>query len=153
MQTYKKVITNALVSTTVTTAYDLALGVDNTTLGQTSTTDATLPTGAKISGARIQQGIGNLTAGALQVAVTFQYLLANQVNVPSLNQGGNNQRNQVLKTWHKILAPDEQFNIDTYIRIPRKFQRLREGMRWRVVIESGGFARSEGSIYIVKAKY
>ncbi len=112
-------------------------GADSTALGQTTITDAIIPTGSKIRGVLLQLGLANPSTTNIEVGVNFQYLVAGQtVSVDPLAVGGNAQRNQVIKSWHFMIAQDTMANINQFVRIPKQFQRIRENMVWRIVISS-----------------
>ncbi len=154
MRTYKKIITKTIVSSALETAANIAVGVDSVALGQTSVTDPNVPTGSNIRGVLCQCGFSNPGTTSVEVGATLQYQLSGQsANVNPLAQGGDPQRNQVLKSWHFIVAQDSMKNINEYVKIPRKFQRIREGMVWRFVVDSAiSVAREEALQFIYKAR-
>jgi len=150
--TFKKVINHLAVGTTLVTNYNIAVGVDSTAMGQTSITDPNVTTGGRIRAIKICTSASNLNTVGIECAVCLQYLLPSQASVDPLAIGGSNQRNQVLKTWHKGLAQDDSLNINEWVKIPKKFQRLKEGMIWRITISTNGVARTESSMFIYKVR-
>lgn len=137
MRTFKKQLNFTFVSSAVLTADTIVQGVDSTALGQTTITDGAVPTGSKIKGVLIQLGLSAPATTTVEVGVNFQYLLAGQTtNVDPLAVGGNAQRNQVIKSWHFVIAQDSMANINQFVKIPKQFQRVREQMLWRIVISS-----------------
>ena len=149
---YKKVLNFLQVGTAVQTIDNLVNGVDSTALGQTTITDGNVPSGSHVKAIRIQYAVGNIGATVIEVGVSLQYRLGGQGTVvPPLSTGGNNQRNQVIKQWHFSLAPNEHRNINELCKIPKKFWRVREAMKWDLVKESNA-SRSESNqvIYLVK---
>lgn len=152
-QTYKKVLNFLQVGTAIQTIDLIAQGIDNTTMGQTAITDANVPTGSHIKAIRVQYSVGNVGATVIEVGVAFQFRLAGQGSVvPPLAVGGNNQRNQVLKQWHFNLAPNEHRNIDQLIKIPKRFWRMKENMKWELVKDSNA-SRTESGQYIYKVRF
>ncbi len=152
MRTFKKQLNFIFVSSASLTADTLIQGVDSTALGQTTITDAAVPTGSKIKGILIMLGLSAPSTTSVEVGVNLQYLLAGQAtNVDPLAVGGNAQRNQVIKSWHFLVAQDSMVNFTQFVKIPRMFQRIRENMLWRLVISSSS-SREQGhqSIYKVR---
>jgi len=137
MRTFKKVINHIIVSSALLTNDILAIGVDSVALGQTSITDGQVPTGTKIRGFLISFGVGNVGTSNMEVGICLEYLVSGQTlgNSP-LSVGGNPQRNQVIRQWHANVAQDTNFNRTEYVKIPKQFQRMREGMIWRLNMES-----------------
>ncbi len=154
MRTYKKVLNFGIASTSALVGSVVIKGVDSLALGQTGVADGDVPTGSKVSGVRVQAGFGNQsTTVAMHVGVNFQYVLGGQANfVDPLVQGGNNQRNQIIKSWMFVLAPQEHKNIDVFIKIPKKFQRIREDTQWGLVHSSAGVSRTYAVQCIYKVK-
>lgn len=154
MKTFKKVLNYGIASTTLIVADAAVVGVDSTALGQTGPGDANVPTGSVIKAIRVQAGFGNQsTTVAMHVGVNMQYQLGGQATVLNpLAQGGSTQRNQVIKSWMFVLAPLEHRNIDVLIKIPKKFQRVREGMQWKLVHDSAGVSRTYATQMIVKVR-
>ncbi len=154
MRIYKKILNYGIATTNALVADTFVKGVDSIALGQTGPSDADVPTGSQVHGVRIMAGFGNQsTTVAMHIGVCVQYLLAGQSNnVDPLAQGGNNQRNQVIKSWMFVLAPLEHRNIDVYVKIPKKFSRIREGTLWRFVHSSAGVNRTYADQMIVKVK-
>ncbi len=152
MRTFKKQLNFTFVSSAVLTADTLVQGVDSTALGQTTITDGAVPTGSKIKGILLMLGLSAPSTTSVEVGVNIQYLLAGQTtNVDPLAVGGNAQRNQVIKSWHFIIAQDSMVNINAFVKIPRQFQRVREQMLWRVVISSSSSReQAHESIYKVR---
>ncbi len=152
MRTFKKQLNFTFVSSAVLTADTLVQGVDSTALGQTTITDGAVPTGSKIKGILLMLGLSAPSTTSVEVGVNIQYLLAGQTtNVDPLAVGGNAQRNQVIKSWHYIVAQDSMVNINAFVKIPKQFQRVREQMLWRVVISSSSSReQAHQSIYKVR---
>ncbi len=154
MRSYKKILNYGIASTTALIADNITVGADSLAIGQTGPGDANVPTGWKLAGFRLQGGFGNQsTTVAMHVGVNIQYLLSGQTqNVDPLAQGGHAQRNQVIKSWMFVLAPLEHKNIDTFVKIPKKFQRIKEGMLWRIAHSSAGVTRTYAIQLIYKVR-
>lgn len=111
----------------------LIQGVDSVAVGQTSPTDANVPTGAIVKYIEVQFSAHNVTAGPLFLNCTIQYKLdAQSFKDPDLI-GGDRQRNQVM---HMDLFSVGQHQNSTHkfkFKVPKGFQRVREGMNWGLV--------------------
>lgn len=149
VKTFKKVINSGQASVT-SGANDevIAVGVDAIAPGQTTVTDANCPTGSRIRFIEVQFVAVNLLAGAAFINCSFQYTLNGQGILDPNLAGGNPQRNQILHQEMFSAGPDQNSNHKFRIKIPPKFQRLREGMTWRLVWNgSGTVTRIVQSIY------
>ncbi len=116
----------------------LAVGVDGVAPKQTTNTDADVPTGSRIRYMEIQFGCVNLTAGAVMVHASIQYTLQSQSTLDPNIAGGNAQRNQIM---HQILysaGPDQNASRVFRFKVPPKFQRIRDGMKWQFVWNASG---------------
>jgi len=130
-RTYKKVLNYAPTSIAASTQqYSLAIGTDSISPGQAGITDATVPTGAKITKFVIQFPILNLSANALVVHTAVQYVKAGQTAINANVVGGNAQRNQVIKQACRVFGLAQNGSIGLIFKIPRRFQRLQESMQW-----------------------
>ncbi len=148
IQSYKKVINEAPASTAAGTnrLFTAANGVDSVAAGQTSPTDPAVPTGSIIKYIEWQLTVGNSTLANVFVHVAIQYLLAGQGNVSPNVVGGNNQRNQVLFQDMFACQQSQNTNRKYKFKIPKQFQRLREGMFWRMVVQADLLTSSAGQI-------
>ncbi len=134
IQSYKKVLNQAPVSRAAGTfTTSLAVGQDSVAAGQTSVSDSNVPTGAIIKYIEITHACGNAGTAPAFVWTAIQYILDGQsIIVPDV-VGGNPRRNQVLHQTMFQIGPD-QSNVRTYkFKIPKQFQRIREGMSWQFV--------------------
>ncbi len=94
--------------------------------------------------------ITNPGTTSVEWGANLQFLLSGQgSNVDPLAVGGHAQRNQVIKSWHGIIAQDSMTNINQYVKIPRGFQRIKEGQLWRIAI-SASAAREQAHQVIYK---
>ncbi len=108
----------------------LVSGVDNATSGQGSNVDAAVPTGCIVKFIEVQFSVTNVTASNLYVNTTFGYRLSGQVAIDPKAVGGNPQRNQILHQSQTGIGTNQNYTRTFKFKIPKKFQRLREGMKW-----------------------
>ncbi len=140
-RTYKKVINFAPSTVGASTQhYLLAVGVDSLPLGQTGPTDAGVPTGAKIRTIVVQFPIGNILASSLVIHVALQYILSGQTAIAPNVVGGNPQRNQVLHQFVRSVGQFQNANISYTLKIPKRFQRMKESMQWMFSVTSSASA-------------
>ncbi len=131
VQSYKKVINFAPASIGSGSANQIFVtGVDSVAAGQTGPTDSGVPTGSVIRFVEIQIALGQIVGGAVFVHYSLQLLRGGQAAVPSNVIGGSNRRNQVLHQNMFQLGINQNFNRTLKMKIPRMFQRVREGDLW-----------------------
>ncbi len=107
-----------------------AVGIDGIAIGQTTPTDGNVPTGSRIDYVEVQFACVNLAAAAAFITPSLQYTKAGQIFIDPRVVGGDALRNQVLH--QTCLAAGEGQNVNRVFKfkIPKKFQRLVEGMSW-----------------------
>ncbi len=134
IQSYKKVLNVAPISRAAGTyTTSMAAGQDGVAAGQTSPTDGNVPTGCIVKYFEITHSCGNAGTSPAFVWVAIQYILDGQSIIPADLVGGNPRRNQVLHQAMFQIGPD-QSNVRTYkFKVPKQFQRIREGMSWQFV--------------------
>ncbi len=150
VQSYKKVLNFAPASLGAGKEDHLLVdGKDSTTSGQTGPTDANVPTGSIITSILIQQSYSNLAATARYINTSVQMLLGGQANtVASTAVGGNDQRNQVFHQELFNVGEAQNANRSYLFKVPKKYQRLREGMKWLFTYNADGtHTRSVQVIY------
>lgn len=134
IKSYKKVIFLADAGFTAGFHNDfIASGIDAIAAGQTSATDINVPTGSIIKQFEVQFACSNIVSGNNYVNCSIQYALANQSHINPDVVGGNSQRNQVLHMDNFSVGADQNSTHKFKFKIPKKFQRLREGMVWSLV--------------------
>ncbi len=111
----------------------LAQGIDSVAAGQTSATDAGVPTGSVIKFIEVQFAANNATAAPCYLNCSLQYKLSTQAVVDPRAVGGNPQRNQVLHMDMFSVGADQNSTHKFRFKIPKGFQRIREGMQWVLV--------------------
>ncbi len=115
------------------TSETLVNGVDSTALGQTSNIDADVPTGSRVKVILVQFAITNLVSTPCYINCTLQYILSTQTVVAPNAVGGNPQRNQVMHQEMFSVGANQNSNHKFAFKIPKGFQRVREGMKWQLV--------------------
>ncbi len=135
IQSYKKVLNIAPLSTSAgTTGHTLTQGVDSVAAGQTSVTDAQVPTGCLIKYIEIQLAWSQIVGGSVFVHYSLQLVHNAQTAIISNVVGGNPQRNQVFHQWFVSLGINQNFNRIIKFKIPKKFHRVREGDKWILTV-------------------
>ncbi len=153
-KTYKKVLTFAPASHPAVTKIDfpLVLGVDSISPGQGGVTDATVPTGSIIDYIEINYSFINITGGADFMSICIQQTLVGQTTLDPRVVGGNMQRNQVFHQEIFSMGNDQNGNRVYRFKIPKRFQRVREGMAWTfTALNSGTFSDNCQVIYKIKS--
>ncbi len=131
VKTYKKVLNFAEASFAAgLRAETFVTGVDSVAIGQTSLTDANVPTGARIKFIEIQMPITNAVDQTAYINCSLQYKLSGQALADPDGVGGHPQRNQVLHQELFQVGFNQNSTHKFKLRIPKQFQRLREGMVW-----------------------
>ncbi len=134
VHTFKKILTESQAGFSAgTNTETLIAGVDSIALGQTTQTDANVPTGSIIKYIECQFSCNNSTANQCYVTCTLQYTLSDQAVVSPILAGGNSQRNQIMHMDLFSVGQDQNSTHKFKFKIPPKFQRIREGMQWLLV--------------------
>ncbi len=134
IKSYKKVLNFAGASQAVGNHVDvLTNGLDSVAIGQTGPTDPGVPTGSSIRFIEIQYSAYNGINTAAFLHFSIQLLHANQTFVDPRLVGGNPQRNQVLHQALTNVGQLQTFTRKFKFKIPKRFQRVREGDRWEFV--------------------
>ncbi len=131
-KSYKKIIDEAPASRVAATIIDLdiVLGVDGLAPGQGTATDVTVPTGSIIKAINIDVPFGYTGTATAFVWISIQHLHANQSTISTRVVGGNPQRNQVHFQQLFMIGENQNHNFHKLFKIPRRFQRVRDGDRW-----------------------
>ncbi len=133
-KTYKKVLNFADASFTSGFQTEQAMiGVDGVAINQTTATDGNVPTGAIVKYIEWQIAINNSVATPCYVNCTVQYRLSGQTMQNPDLIGGNPQRNQVLHQELFSVGQDQNSTHKLKFKVPKQFQRVREGMAWGLV--------------------
>lgn len=137
IQSYKKVL--LFINAGIAAGFNshiVATGTDSVAAGQTGVTDAAVPTGSIIKYIEAQIAISNPSSITCFINCTLQYILGGQSFIDPIAVGGNVQRNQVLHMDMYSVGVDQNSNHKFKFKIPKQFQRLREGMSWAIVINN-----------------
>jgi len=133
-RTYKKVLNFAEASFVAGTNTELlVLGVDGIAPSQGTATDANVPTGARVKYIEIQFPVTNAVDQTAYINCSLQFLLSTQAIVGPDAVGGNPQRNQVLHQELFSVGFNQNSTHKFKLKIPNRFQRLKEGMSWILV--------------------
>ncbi len=108
-------------------------GVDNATLGQTSSVDIDIPTGCRIESMEIWMPKVNLAATANFVTWTIQHLQTGQAVQNPITPGGNPLRKNIILTGNVGLGEGQNNQLHVRFKIPKKFQRMGDGDNWQIV--------------------
>lgn len=131
IQSYKKVITYAPASkTTAQQDYEISLGEDSVAAGQTAATDTGVPSGSVIKYFEIQACFVNLVSVAMFQNMSVQLTRSGQSPIDPRVVGGNPQRNQVHYQRIVGIGKDQNNNYVLRFKVPKKFQRVRDGDKW-----------------------
>ncbi len=113
-----------------TIAHDFVVGVDNFT-GPGAGNNA-VPTGAKIMSIIIFAVFTNLVSVSSLLHLNVQMRRAGIAGVTPGTVGGAAQRNTVIFTDMKFLGQNQNSNFVYRLKIPKLFQRIREGDTWEI---------------------
>lgn len=103
-------------------------GVDNYT--GPSAANNEVPVGAVVKYIEIQHPTMNLVSVAAFMNIAIQHLRSGQTIIDPRAVGGNPQRNQVhFQTTFSLGKEQNQTRVYRF-KIPKKFQRVREGDKW-----------------------
>ncbi len=132
IQSYKQVAVDGPASRAAGTDINhvFVLGVDNYTGPSGALSE--VPTGAKIGFVNILLCFTNLVSISALLHLNIQILRSGQSGVTPGAVGGNPQRNQVLHTMMKFLGHDQNSNFVLRVKIPKMYQRVREGDQWTI---------------------
>ncbi len=130
VQSYKQVFTGAPITRAASTDFNtvMCLGVDNYTGPSLIANE--IPTGAVVKFIEIQYSAVNLVSIASFMWISIQHLRSGQSAISSRSVSGNPQRNQVHHQVLYSLGPTQNNNRTFRFKIPKKYQRIREGDTW-----------------------
>ncbi len=121
----------------------LVTGVDNSTMGQTSGTDGTVPTGSTVKFIEVQFAQANNTVLNIFMNVSLQYTLQAQSSIDPDLMGGNPQRNQTLHMENYSIGINQNSTRFFKFKIPKKFWRIKDDMKWQLVWHATGTLQSQ----------
>lgn len=135
IQSFKKVLNFAPTSIAAggNNTYNMVIGDETSVAGQTTATDAKVPTGALVKFIEIQFSNANLVSIASFMHIAIEHLRATQTIVSPNAVGGDPQRNQIHFQAMWNIGKDQNSNRVFRFKIPKKFQRVREGDVWTFV--------------------
>ncbi len=119
-------------------AHTVAQGKDNTTLGQTSTTDDEIPVGSKIEKFILFMPKVNLGAATANFIVwSLQKTRTGQSIQDPILEGGKASRQNIHLTGMLGLGAGQNNSLKVIFRIPKSFQRMADGEVWSIVNNNG----------------
>ncbi len=134
IQSQKVVINHAAASFVAgTIVQGMSVGTDSVAAGQTGPTNTQVPTGSRIAAFNIRFAAVNIVGGALFLHIAIQLVHNAQTVVDPQLVGGNPQRNQVFYQDMRSIGINQNMNWAILFKIPKRFQRVREGDRWEFV--------------------
>jgi len=118
-----------------TTVATIAVGTDNTTLGQTGAVDTAVPVGSKITLIDIRMPKVNKVAGTANfIHWSLQHTVTGQSIINPANASGNPLRKNIMLSGVLGLGSGQN-SSGTHIRyrVPKAFQRVADGDVWHLV--------------------
>ncbi len=136
VQSFKNVVDIAPTSNVAATKidYEIVEGVD-AAAGQANAADPSVPTGSTIKSIVVSFPTQNLVNVAAFMHVTIQRFHTQQTSLPPNLVGSSSRRNQVF--WQRLVSIGTNQNQTLYFRfrVPRGFQRVREGDKWTLTFQ------------------
>ncbi len=133
-QSYKKVLLFINASFGAGFAQEIiAQGKDSLAAGQTTATDANVPTGSILKYFEIQFAAHNIVSTPCYINCTIQQVLPGQTALDPNTVGGSNQRNQVFHQELFSVGKDQNSTHKFKFKVPKGFQRMKEDLKWMMV--------------------
>ncbi len=148
IQSYKQIAVDGPASRAAATTivHTFVNGVDNYT-GPTGS-NSIVPTGAKVMSIIIFACFTNLVSVSSLLHLNVQMRRAGIAGITPGNVGGASQRNTVIFTDMKFLGQNQNSNFIFRLKIPKMFQRIREGDSWEIRYQADAvFASATQVIY------
>ncbi len=148
IQSYKQITVDGPASRAAATniSHTVLVGVDNYT--GPSAANNEVPTGAKVMSVLVMACFTNLVTISALLHLNFQCVRAGIVGITPGVIGGQTNRNTVIFTAMKFLGKDQNSNYMWLIKIPRIYQRVREGDAWNITYRNDAvFASATQAIY------
>ncbi len=148
MRSYKMVINHAQASRVAAAdiVFGIATGADAKVPGQTSAVDVIVPVGCRIEGFTFQLGIVNLVSVANFTHATIQLRRSGQTTVSPLVVGGDPLRNTIHRQYLWSHGADQNSSHELRFKIPKQFQRVRDGDIWQLVTNSSQIVTSVAQV-------
>ncbi len=148
IQSYKQITIDGPASRAAATNifHPVVIGVDNYT--GPSAANNEVPTGAKIMSVLIMVAFTNLVSISSLLHLNFTCLRAGIPSITPGAVGGSPQRNTVIFTDMRFLGQDQNSNFIWRLKIPKIYQRIREGDVFQLVYRTDTvFASASQCIY------
>ncbi len=136
IQSYKQISVDGPASRASATniVHNVVIGIDNYA-GPTAANNE-VPTGAKIFKVLLLIAFSQLVNISSLTHLNLQYLRSGQAAITPGAIGGNPQRNQVTDTRMFFMGRDQNSNFMMLVKVPKIYQRIREGDVWKLVYRS-----------------
>lgn len=147
IQSYKKVL--FFVPAGFTAGFNnqfMAQGTDGISGQQVTNVDGLVPTGSVIKYFEIQFCVTNLVSTPIYINCTIQYKLSGQAIVDPNAVGGSATRNQVLHMDYFTVGANQNSTHKFKFKVPKRFQRIREGMDWVMSWSTNGSVNNSTQI-------
>ncbi len=144
IRSYKKIIN--IVEASYATGFTnvvFATGTDSVPAGQSSNIDGAVPTGCILKYIEVSLAINNAIAAPIFIHTSFMYLLSGQSATDPRAVGGTGSRNQVLHQSLFSLGQDQNNSRVFRFKIPKRFHRMKEGMKWNFGWSTSGSVNAE----------
>ncbi len=148
IQSFKQVAVDGPASRAAATniIHTILLGVDNYT-GPGAGNNA-VPTGAKVMSIVIMAAFTNLVSVSALLHFDVQCFRSGSPVVTPGSVGGDPNRNQIIHTRMVFLGQNQNSNWMFRIKIPKQYQRIREGDAFQIVYRADAvFASATQVIY------
>ncbi len=113
--------------------FPISTGTDLVPAGQSSPAVTIVPTGSVIKFIEIHYAVVNLASTAAFMYVSIQRLHSGQTSVDPRTIGGSAQRNQCHFQALYVVGEQQNTTRNFRFKVPKKFQRVREGDIWQLV--------------------
>ncbi len=148
IQSYKQITVDGPASRAAATdiLHTFVKGVDNYT--GPSATNNEVPTGSKIMGGVIMLAFTNLVSVSALVHFDVQFNRSSSPIISPGSVGGSPNRNQITTTRMFFIGKDQNSNLMFGLKVPKIYQRIREGDTWSLVYRCDAvFASATQVIY------
>ncbi len=113
-------------------------GTDNTTLGQSSSTDTNVPVGCKVKVFDIFMPKVNLGAATANFIIwSIQRLESGQAVTNPSSAGGNPLRKNIMMMGMLGLGAGQNNSLHIRYKVPKRLQRMGDGVNWQIVNDNG----------------
>ncbi len=148
IQSYKQVSVDGPASRAAATniLHGILTGVDNYT--GPSAANNEVPTGAKVMSVLVMATFSNLVLISALLHLHIQFFRTGTPVVTPGAVGGSSSRNTIVSTKMFFIGQNQNTSLVFLVKIPKIFQRIREGDTWNIVYRADAvFASATQVIY------